>query len=94
MLSEFSRGCYYGPVKIGAEGGAMVEVVADRHMTKGPKIIDLGDGKTIMVTVDIHDGYHAAGSVKGAGAFDLVKKASREIVINGTVVTVLHENRA
>lgn len=94
MLIEFSRACNYGPVKIGAEGGAMVEVVADRHMTKGPKEIELSDGKKVVVAVDVHDGYHATGSVAGGGSFDLIKTAQVSFTINGARFTVLHENRA
>ena len=94
MLREFSRPCNYGLVKIGAEGGAMVEVVADRHMTKGPKEVDLGDGKKVTITVDVHDGYHATGSVTGGRNFDLIKTARTNFAINGVTFTVLHENRA
>ncbi len=72
----------------------MVEVVADRHMTKGPKEIVLGDGKKVTISVDVHDGYHATGSVEGGGSFDLIKKASTNFIINGAGYTVQHENRA
>lgn len=92
MIREFSH-VYYGPVKIGTEGGAMVEVIADRHMTKGPKDVDLGGGKKVTVIVDEHDGYHAKGSVDGENLFDLVKTARVDFVINGIPITVLHENR-
>lgn len=92
MLREFCS-VRYGMVKIGTEGGAMVEVVADRHMTKGPKDIVLDGGKKVTVTVDEHDGYHAKGSVNGTNFFDLIKTARIGFVINGLHVIVLHENR-
>lgn len=92
MIREFSHVCY-GAVKIGTEGGAMVEVVADRHMTKGPKNVDLGDGKKVTVIVDEHDGYHTKGSIDGKNLFDLIKTARVGFVINGIPITVLHENR-
>ena len=94
MLREFSRACNYGPVKIGTEGGAMIEVVTDWHVTKGPKDVDLGDGKKIAVTVDEHDGYHARGSVDEEDFFDLVKTARVGLVVNGVSITILHEKRS